>query len=854
MASDSTTLELLGLVADIYEMHTRKSIAHSQIEANQEEAEWELEHLQKINNQKRNTQLQQSLLIKEYDRNINELSNLEAKAKQYGLTFNDWEYLDDNDQTKEGKEILTKAGVSLGNDFDIRYVFAGDATEQLSNIDNAIETQDKYIDLIKENLATLSDDSKYVYEDLIDKSYIPENLKIKTPMPLESDGTVHKNPEDKRKFEQDNPGVSFSDATDSQYIDWFYKQEENFEWIPDASLMANILDNEDLKQFINRNSPYHEINNPDGYNIYSKENLPENVTIFQNGESKIYNLTDIINENPDEWKNIYRNTPEFKRIENENVLFDANDPEKAWRLKAWEHDIQSGATGGTTSPSGFGQIIPKETFTIMNQNEAAIIETHKEEVLAQAQLEEEWYETYTENQNKPWYETDYGKEFNETLDYYTNLANSSWEILIDDDVGSEHIKRIGLLSPDEIKGGSGQKLNKDTAFNFQYNMTTEINKILTMGAEPVNENIFEKLEMNYDNFGSAGDAVAALGFETMFDFIGHYKHVMDEGGQADKIAVTKILSDLILGEEYVTPPDGSGLREGIDGTMDFYEFGWFGQPGYDQTREEQILAHYLGVFRYVDNKLYGGRYDAVDDVLALDYGYDLVYNNGAGRDKYFFKSKDDAGAYQIEFLSNFSGRELGITVDGEGNINQNSIVSFEEHYWEALGFDDAAMEDYLIQDGFEVYRVGKNVVNIPKYKLRLVGTDDKPGILDDDADFILSKADRGTFELTDANSKYINELDSSEIYGGDFGGPGYTTIDDLKITPSDIRLKENIELVGKSPKGINIYEFDYKDKSYGKGRYRGVMAQEVPNASFKYYNAYLWVDYNKTDVKFEKIK
>ena len=121
MASDSTTLELLGLVADIYEMHTRKSIAHSQIEANQEEAEWELEHLQKINNQKRNTQLQQSLLIKEYDRNINELSNLEAKAKQYGLTFNDWEYLDDNDQTKEGKEILTKAGVSLGNDFDIRY-------------------------------------------------------------------------------------------------------------------------------------------------------------------------------------------------------------------------------------------------------------------------------------------------------------------------------------------------------------------------------------------------------------------------------------------------------------------------------------------------------------------------------------------------------------------------------------------------------------------------------------------------------------------------------------------------------------------------------------------------------------
>lgn len=73
------------------------------------------------------------------------------------------------------------------------------------------------------------------------------------------------------------------------------------------------------------------------------------------------------------------------------------------------------------------------------------------------------------------------------------------------------------------------------------------------------------------------------------------------------------------------------------------------------------------------------------------------------------------------------------------------------------------------------------------------------------------------------------------------------------IGMSDVELKENIELVGKSPKGVNIYEFDYKDKSYGEGRYRGVMAQEVPNASFKQYDGYLWVNYNKVDVDFERI-
>lgn len=69
---------------------------------------------------------------------------------------------------------------------------------------------------------------------------------------------------------------------------------------------------------------------------------------------------------------------------------------------------------------------------------------------------------------------------------------------------------------------------------------------------------------------------------------------------------------------------------------------------------------------------------------------------------------------------------------------------------------------------------------------------------------------------------------------------------------SDRRIKENIELIGKSGAGINIYEFDYKDKSLGEGRYRGVMADEVPEAAFKT-DGYLWVDYNKVDVNFERI-
>jgi len=67
---------------------------------------------------------------------------------------------------------------------------------------------------------------------------------------------------------------------------------------------------------------------------------------------------------------------------------------------------------------------------------------------------------------------------------------------------------------------------------------------------------------------------------------------------------------------------------------------------------------------------------------------------------------------------------------------------------------------------------------------------------------------------------------------------------------SDIRLKDNIKLVGKSPSNINIYTFNYKGSD---DTYQGVMAQEVPWASSLHNNGYLMVDYSKTDVEFRRL-
>jgi len=67
---------------------------------------------------------------------------------------------------------------------------------------------------------------------------------------------------------------------------------------------------------------------------------------------------------------------------------------------------------------------------------------------------------------------------------------------------------------------------------------------------------------------------------------------------------------------------------------------------------------------------------------------------------------------------------------------------------------------------------------------------------------------------------------------------------------SDIKLKTNIEFIGKSPSNINIYKFNYINSPI---IYTGVMAHEVPWASEKHSNGYLMVDYNKIDVDFRRL-
>lgn len=72
--------------------------------------------------------------------------------------------------------------------------------------------------------------------------------------------------------------------------------------------------------------------------------------------------------------------------------------------------------------------------------------------------------------------------------------------------------------------------------------------------------------------------------------------------------------------------------------------------------------------------------------------------------------------------------------------------------------------------------------------------------------------------------------------------------------PSDRRLKKNIQNIGISPSGLNIYSFEYKDKVFGNGLWQGVMSDEIPlNAVVKHKDGFDRVDYSLLDVEFKQI-
>ena len=90
---------------------------------------------------------------------------------------------------------------------------------------------------------------------------------------------------------------------------------------------------------------------------------------------------------------------------------------------------------------------------------------------------------------------------------------------------------------------------------------------------------------------------------------------------------------------------------------------------------------------------------------------------------------------------------------------------------------------------------------------------------------------------------------TGQIIGGIAQGLGSAATGSI----SDRRLKKNINKIGESPSGLNIYSFEYKDSKHGDGVFQGVMSDEVPSSAVYSNNGYDSVNYSMLDVEFKQI-
>ena len=100
----------------------------------------------------------------------------------------------------------------------------------------------------------------------------------------------------------------------------------------------------------------------------------------------------------------------------------------------------------------------------------------------------------------------------------------------------------------------------------------------------------------------------------------------------------------------------------------------------------------------------------------------------------------------------------------------------------------------------------------------------------------------------------LERVGQNKAMVGDIIG-GVASIGGSMIKPfiSDRRLKKNINKIGESPSGLNIYSFEYKNSKYGNGLFQGVMSDEIPQEAVINNGEYDMVNYNMLDVEFKQI-
>jgi hypothetical protein len=282
----------------------------------------------------------------------------------------------------------------------------------------------------------------------------------------------------------------------------------------------------------------------------------------------------------------------------------------------------------------------------------------------------------------------------------------------------------------------------------------------------------------------------------------------------------------------------------------------------DMTIDASSLRKYTAGYWPVTNKIYSQFAPGIDSVpfaSIADLGNSVVGKKGDPAKDATFTSGYDYISYKVEKAmssTNFDTSEAQAFYAILIGLRQSALNTLNG-YAKTAGINipnSLSLSDYILG---EVSSEWKSTYE--KYISPLQSTNGKS--------FPISalEADGGKGSGDEAWFKAVSDLNA---LGGDVLEKALSSIPaaPAKVTQSnpndpavggimsDSRLKDDINLIGTSESGLNIYSFKYKDK---EGYYQGVMAQELIGTKFEsaviLEDDFYSVNYDLIDVDFKQI-
>jgi hypothetical protein len=279
----------------------------------------------------------------------------------------------------------------------------------------------------------------------------------------------------------------------------------------------------------------------------------------------------------------------------------------------------------------------------------------------------------------------------------------------------------------------------------------------------------------------------------------------------------------------------AGMARGIGGILQ-------GAIGRGARRDAQIKAQgqyddMLAEYRSLDtSNLYA---DFENQFTGLENAYeDLTVN----RQQAEFE-KDMFQQQQANIMQGLKGAAGGSGIAGlaQAMANQGQIAA--QRAGASIGLQESKINMLRAQEASRLQQLERTGATQAE-QLRLAGAERARGL-----DYMQTSTQLGMAQQDlAAKNRAIAQADAAL-----YGGIGQVAGTALTAAISDRKLKKNINLIGKSPSGLNIYNFEYIDSKYGNGVFQGVMSDEVPSNAVINNGAYDMVNYNMLDVEFKRI-